>query len=382
MAQSLTKGNIKTTNFVSSPDTRIRFVDPKIYFAQAKIAPIMTLLEKFNRKMQTTSTKVESNEKDLGTPVTTLNGAIDASVTTVNVAAGTGVMFDRNDIILVGNEQMLVTARTTDALTVIRAFGSESAAAALTGAEVVKLSSAYAENATAGVGVTINPLMPFNVTQIHRTPIDLSRTEMQTDRYGQPMGAHKQKLKDAMILHMEGKERAFINGQFKDDTATARRTSRGILRYITTHREDMSSTFTKKKFDSFLKDVMYNGDGNYYLFASGTMLEALNQEVLTNSNMNITPATKQWGLKITDYASPFGDCKIVYHRILSHMLETQYSGCAMLINLDLLTEFYIQKMIVKSNIQANDADGRMDEYLEECCPVLNNEANNGFIYGV
>ena len=98
--------------------------------------------------------------------------------------------------------------------------------------------------------------------------------------------------------------------------------------------------------------------------------------------MNITPATKQWGLKITDYASPFGDCKIVYHRILSHMLETQYSGCAMLINLDLLTEFYIQKMIVKSNIQANDADGRMDEYLEECCPVLNNEANNGFIYGV
>jgi hypothetical protein len=382
MAQSLTKGNIKTTNFVSSPDTRIRFVDPKIYFAQAKIAPIMTLLEKFNRKMQTTSTKVESNEKDLGTPVTTLNGAIDASVTTVNVAAGTGVMFDRNDIILVGNEQMLVTARTTDALTVIRAFGSESAAAALTGAEVVKLSSAYAENATAGVGVTINPLMPFNVTQIHRTPIDLSRTEMQTDRYGQPMGAHKQKLKDAMILHMEGKERAFINGQFKDDTATARRTSRGILRYITTHREDMSSTFTKKKFDSFLKDVMYNGDGNYYLFASGTMLEALNQEVLTNSNMNITPATKQWGLKITDYASPFGDCKIVYHRILSHMLETQYSGCAMLINLDLLTEFYIQKMIVRSNIQANDADGRMDEYLEECCPVLNNEANNGFIYGV
>lgn len=382
MAQSLTKGNIKTTNFVSSPDTRIRFVDPRIYFAQAKIAPIMTLLEKFNRKMKTTSTKVESNEKDLGTPVTTLNGAIDDSVTTVNVAAGTGVMFDRNDIILVGNEQMLVTARTTDALTVTRAFGSESAAAALTGAEVVKLSSAYAENATAGVGVTINPLMPFNITQIHRTPIDLSRTEMQTDRYGQPMGAHKQKLKDAMILHMEGKERAFINGQFKDDTATARRTSRGILRYITTHREDMSSTFTKKKFDSFLKDVMYNGDGNYYLFASGTMLEALNQEVLTNSNMNITPATKQWGLKITDYASPFGDCKIVYHRILSHMLETQYSGCAMLINLDLLTEFYIQKLIVRPNIQANDADGRMDEYLEECCPVLNNEANNGFIYGV
>jgi hypothetical protein len=382
MALNLTKGNIKTTNFVSNPDTKIRFVDPKVYFAQAQIAPLMALLEKFKRKVRATSQKVESNEKDMGTPVTTLNGALDNSATTVNVAAGAGVMFDVNDILLIDDEQFLVTARTTDALTVSRNFGSEGAAAHLDGAEIVKLSSAYAENATSGVGVAINPLMPFNITQIMRTPIDLSRTEMQTDRYGEPEGALKTRLKDAMILHMEAKERAFINGQLKDDTSAARRTCRGVLRYIQTHRESMTGTFTKKKFDSFMKDVMFNGGGNYFLFASGTLLEALNQEVLTNSNMNITPATKEWGLDITNYMSPFGKCKIVYHRVLSHILETVYGGCGMLINLDLLTEFYIQKMIVKSNIQANDADGRKDEYLEECCPVLNNEANNGFIYGV
>jgi hypothetical protein len=98
--------------------------------------------------------------------------------------------------------------------------------------------------------------------------------------------------------------------------------------------------------------------------------------------MNITPATKQWGLKITEYASPFGDLKIVYHRVLSHILEGMYSGCALLINIDLLTEYYIQKQIHRPNIQDNDVDGRKDEYLEECCQVLNNEANNGFIYGV
>jgi hypothetical protein len=127
---------------------------------------------------------------------------------------------------------------------------------------------------------------------------------------------------------------------------------------------------------------MYNGDGNYYSFASGTFLEALHQEVLSNSNMNITPATKQWGLKITEYASPFGDLKIVYHRVLSHILEGMYGGCGPLINIDLLTEYYIQKQIHRPNIQDNDVDGRKDEYLEECCQVLNNEANNGFIYGV
>jgi hypothetical protein len=382
MALNLTKGNIKSDNFSSSPDTRIRFVDPRVHFAQAKIAPITTLLEKMKRKVKADNYKVESNEKDIGTPTTTLNGDINAVTTTVNVAAGTGTMFDKNDVLLIDDEQVLVTARTTDALTVTRNFGSEGNTTHSDGAEIVKLSSAYAENAGSGVGVSINPLMPYNICQIHRTPIDISRTEMQTDRYGEPSGALKTRLRDANILHMEAKERAAIIGQLKNDTSASRRTSRGILRYIQTHRANMAGVFTKQKFDSFLKDVMYNGDGNYYSFASGTFLEALHQEVLSNSNMNITPATKQWGLKITEYASPFGDLKIVYHRVLSHILEGMYSGCALLINIDLLTEYYIQKQIHRPNIQDNDVDGRKDEYLEECCQVLNNEANNGFIYGV
>jgi hypothetical protein len=382
MALNLTKGNIKSDNFSSSPDTRIRFVDPRVHFAQAKIAPITTLLEKMKRKVKADNYKVESNEKDIGTPTTTLNGDINAVTTTVNVAAGTGTMFDKNDVLLIDDEQVLVTARTTDALTVTRNFGSEGNTTHSDGAEIVKLSSAYAENAGSGVGVSINPLMPYNICQIHRTPIDISRTEMQTDRYGEPSGALKTRLRDANILHMEAKERAAIIGQLKNDTSASRRTSRGILRYIQTHRANMAGVFTKQKFDSFLKDVMYNGDGNYYLFASGTFLEALHQEVLSNSNMNITPATKQWGLKITEYASPFGDLKIVYHRVLSHILEGMYGGCSLLINIDLLTEYYIQKQIHRPNIQDNDVDGRKDEYLEECCQVLNNEANNGFIYGV
>jgi len=382
MALKLTKGNIKTTNFVSSPDTRKRYVDPRVFFAQADIAPITALMDKFKRKVKTTNTHPESNEKDLGTPVTSITAALNNSETTVGVAAGTGVMFDINDVLLIDDEQFLVTARTADALTVVRNFGSEGAATHLDAAEVVKLSSAYAENAASGVGVAINPLMPFNACQIHRTPIDLSRTEIQTDRYGEPSGALKTRMKDAMIIHLEGKERAVINGQLKDDTSAARRTSRGILRYIETHRENMLGAFTKKKFDSFLKDVMFNGGGNYYLMASGTLMEALHQEVLTNSNMIITPSTKEWGLDITKYKSPFGSCSIMYHRVLSHILEGRFGGCGMLINLDLLTEYYIQKMVHRPNIQNNDVDGRKDEYLEECCPVLNNEMNNGFIYGV
>ena len=387
MGLNLQKGAQTTSFNNSSPDTRVRFVDPRIFFAQAEIAPLNALMERIKRSVRATSIKPEWVEKDMGTPSTTINGAINDSATTINVAAGTGVMFDVNDIAWIpsatGGEQVLVTDRTTDALAVVRNWGSAGAAAAADGAQIVKLSSSYAENATSGVGVKIKPSMPYNVTQIHRTPIELSRSEMQIKRYERgEKGARQDARRDAMILHLEGVERSFINGDLKEDVSTNRRVAKGLLRYITTHREDMRDSLTKGKFDSFLKDVMFNGGGKYVLAASGSFMEALHAEVLSKSNMNITPATKEWGLDVTRYLSPFGKCDIFYHRILSQMLEDNYGGCAMLLDMSLVTKYYLQKMVLRENIQANDADGRKDEYLEECCAALHNEANHGFIYNV
>jgi hypothetical protein len=389
MALNLQKGAQTTSFNNSSPDTRVRFVDPRIFFAQAEIAPLNALMEKMKRSVRSTSIKPEWVEKDMGTPTTTLNGAIDnqAATTTVNVAAGTGPMFDVNDILWIpsatGGEQMLVTARTTDALTVVRNWGSAGLAAHADGSQIVKLSSSYAEGATSGVGVKIKPSMPYNVTQIHRTPIELTRSEMQIKRYERgEKGARQDARRDAMILHLEGVERSFINGDLKEDVSTNRRVAKGILRYITTNREDLQGSLTKAKFDSFLKDVMFNGGGKYVLAASGTFMEALHAEVLSKSNMNITPATKEWGLDITRYLSPFGKCDVFYHRVLSQMLEDNYGGCAMLLDMSLVTKYYLQKMILRENIQANDADGFKDEYLEECCAALHNEANHGFIFNV
>jgi hypothetical protein len=389
MALNLQKGAQTTSFNNSSPDTRVRFVDPRIFFAQAEIAPLNALMERMKRSVRSASIKPEWTEKNMGTPTTTLNGAIDnqAATTTVNVAAGTGPMFDVNDILWIpsatGGEQMLVTARTTDALTVVRNWGSAGLAAHADGSQIVKLSSSYAEGATSGVGVKIKPSMPYNVTQIHRTPIELTRSEMQIKRYERgEKGARQDARRDAMILHLEGVERSFINGDLKEDVSTNRRVAKGILRYITTNREDLQGSLTKAKFDSFLKDVMFNGGGKYVLAASGTFMEALHAEVLSKSNMNITPATKEWGLDITRYLSPFGKCDVFYHRVLSQMLEDNYGGCAMLLDMSLVTKYYLQKMILRENIQANDADGFKDEYLEECCAALHNEANHGFIFNV
>jgi hypothetical protein len=74
---------------------------------------------------------------------TTLNGAITASQTTITVTSGTGIA--NSDVLVVGTEQMQVTAGGgTTSLTVTRGFNGSKAAAAATGAIVTAYANAFA----------------------------------------------------------------------------------------------------------------------------------------------------------------------------------------------------------------------------------------------
>lgn len=379
MALNILKGAQTTSQ---QTDTLVRFVDPKVFFAQAKIAPVITILQAMKRLVFAPAIKPEWVEEDMGTPTTTLNGGINDSTPTVNVAAGTGVMFDAGDILQIGSEQMLVTARTTDALTVTRNFGSAGAAAHSDAAVILKLGSAYAENATSGVGLRQKSDVVHNYHQIFRTPVQASESEQLVRRYERMGEAWWQKnKKDAFRFHMEAKERAFINGQLKYDSGTDRRTCKGILGYIT-RKEDVSGTFTRAKFEAFIEETMRNGGNNYFLFGTGSFYRAFNTEILGNSAMNISPETKKWGLNLRTYHSVFGEMTLVYHRVMHQILDHLYGGCAMLLDMDLVTEYYLRKTQYKPNIQENDRDGRKDEFIEECCPAVHNPGNHGFIYGI
>ena len=363
-------------------DTLVRYVDPKVFFAQANIAPVVTVLQALKRQQFAPTIKPEWVEEDMGTPTTTLAGGINDSATTVNVAAGTGEMFLANSIIQIGSEQMLVTARSTDALTVVRNFGTAGADAHTENDVIIYLGSAFEEGSGSGNGIRQKSGVVDNYHQIFKTPVEASRTEQRIRRYERMNENWMSKAKKtAFRYHMEAKERAFIAGQKKYDTSAERRTCSGILDYLTT-REDMSSTFTKAKFEAFIEEVMRNGGNNYYLFGTGKFMRTFNTEVLGNSQMNITPETKKFGLNVQEYHSVFGNLTLVYHRVMHQILSELYGGCAMLLDMDLITEYYLDKDQYQTNIQDNDTDGRKDQFLAECCPGVANPSNHGFLWGV
>src|SRR5688572_18240438 len=80
----------------------------------------------------------EQLKNSLGKPTSTLDGFIDAAVTTLDLAAGTGVLFpSTGDFrIRIDNEILIVTARASDTLTVTRGAETTTAAVHLDESEV------------------------------------------------------------------------------------------------------------------------------------------------------------------------------------------------------------------------------------------------------
>ena len=85
---------------------------------------------------ETMALQVGSAAIDAGTDFTTLNGAIDSSVTTVTVTDGTSIPASVGFLIQIDSEQMSVTSKSTNTLTVVRGANGTSQASHNNGAAV------------------------------------------------------------------------------------------------------------------------------------------------------------------------------------------------------------------------------------------------------
>jgi len=376
----VTRG-VQTTNVNTT--TIIRSVNPKTFFLQAKTAPLVAMLKRLKKGSNPKNWKFEWVEKDMGTPLCGLTAAVLVGDATINVEAGAGQMFQINDLIYVPSTGEVIKVAATpaaDAVSVAngRGYGTTAAAAIAADAVICKLSPAWMEGSLSPDALAIDPSMPFNYTQIFKDSAQATRTEVQTDRYDPKNPKMVQRRKEAMILHMESIERAFLFGEIKVDLtgATPRHLTAGIRSFVTTNVQNCNGAFTKDKFEDFLSELFLYGEGNKVLFASASLIKALNKEVLSSSNMTITPATKEWGLDVRRYLSSFGSIDIVYHRLLSLI----HDGYGYALDLDNLEEKALQPTRVKENVAANDYDGFKDEILTETGLEVALEKTHGIIY--
>lgn len=359
---SLATGGIDTLDL--GTDQRKLDVFDKIQLLEPDKSPLVVLLSRL-RRSKAMSPKVEWLE-DFLLPKTTLNTAIDSATdTSIGITAGEGDYFKVGDLIkdIRTGEVMRVTATSANTLTVTRGFSGTAAATAV-GDELLCVGHASAENSNAPQLITTVVANQFNFTQIFRTPFGGSRTVDSSELYG---GNNRSYDRFKMgIEHLKDIETAFFFGLRKEDTVTVSgrplRTLGGVEQFVTTNVTtlDSSGLDSTTDLEDFLRTGFRFGNSSKFLFASALTIQKINElalgKIFTVSKDDV------FGLTIMKYISSHGEVNLIKSKVFE---GPQTKGMAFLVDIENLGYKYMDDTFLRTNIQANDADGWADEFLSE-----------------
>jgi hypothetical protein len=359
------QASINQDRIVVDMSKKISLLKPRVY-------PLTTMLMRLS-KQPTHNTKFEWLEDDLMARWTELDGAITNVATSVSVASGTGSLIAVNDLIKITStgEVMLVTAVSTDTLTVTRGYGTTAAAAAADEADVLIMGNAMAQGSGASAEKYSNTVTQYNYTQIFKTPFATTNTLEAIKLYGDASELARLRMKKG-IEHGESIEYGLLFGERKQDlTGSQPRTTTAGLAYFIQSSGNVAnidtSALTKAEqvsaLNNWMEGLFTYGSDVKVAFCSADMLTWLNgieedKLRIINSDNDAT-----LGLTFTEYQTVHGKVKLVQHPLLVQ----GYASRMYAVDLEELSYRPLNGRDTKlqTNIQNNDEDGRKDQYLTE-----------------
>ena len=363
-----TTGNIQQERRVVDMAKEIALLDPKI-------APFITILKRIKGGGATRvvhSPEFKWLEDDYVATSTTAAATAEAGATAITVADGS--IFRVNDIVKVPatGETMLVTAVSGNNVTVTRSWGDTEAAQIPNAAELLNIGSAMSENSLARARVSTQEVVRSNYTQIFRTPFELSRTEDFSEMYGGKDRAYQRRK--ALAEHKRDIARAIYFGEKAAGvdavTGAPKRTMGGLIEAIKkdglTHGFSANGTeLTYANFNANVaKRVFEHGSDEKLLVCGGKLAAAIDSWDIGAARGDMG-ADKTYGVHVTKLITSYGILDVVYDPLLTG--ET-YGGYGLVLDMDNIRYAHLAGSDTKlrTNIQPNDQDGVMDEYLTEC----------------
>jgi len=106
----------------------------------------------------------------------------------------------------------------------------------------------------------------------------------------------------------------------------------------------------------------YSSGGPKTLFCGGIILQALNE--IARGQIVMKPLAKSYGMQIGSWVTPFGSINIIHNPLF----VADYAGYAFLLDLNCFRYRYMNDRDTKlyTNVQGNDVDGIVDQYVTEC----------------
>jgi len=251
-------------------------------------------------------------------------------------------------------------------ITATRAFGTTAAAAGAANDGIFIIGNVSEEGAGARNVNATESEKESNYTQIFKTTIAVTNTEKEAKLYGGPDLPYQRGKK--ATEHALAIEQAFWFGEKKSTTGTMgkpKKATGGVLEFIlsgNSYIQNQGGPLTAPDMNTFLREAFTYGNSNKVLMAGGMVLQAVNE--IARGQVITKTGDTTYGVKVSEWMTPFGSINIVHNPLFIG----DYSGYAFLLDMECFKYRYMNNRDTKleTNIQANDADGEVDQYITEC----------------
>ena len=317
----------------------------------------------------------------------TCTAAAAQTPTVVGAGSSSGYIFTAGDVILnarTGERMIVGTVAATTITLATRSVGGTVAAAWADGDGIYIIGNVNEENSGARNVNTTKISPETNYTQIFKQSIAVTGTAKESGQYG-PNDLKYQRAKKG-TEHALQIEKAFWFGEKGADTGGTqghpRRTTGGILEFIeagNSYVQNQGGILTAPDFNTFLREgFTYNSGGPKTLFCGGVVLQAINEIARGQSVMK--PLANSYGMQIGSWVTAFGKINIIHNPLFVE----DYSGYGFLLDLDCFRYRYMNNRDTKlyTNVQANDVDGQVDQYVTECGLERNQASLCALIKGI
>lgn len=389
MAQTVIRAAESTENIPSG--RRVRDVVNELSRLDPDIAPLTQILQ-LSRSASAQDPKFEWGEKDLEARWDAVNGTTGTGTSIVVDNSEYFSVYDVVQVVRTG-ELIRVTAVTTstDTLTVARGVGSTSTAAVADNDDLLIVGNAYPEGSLSGTPKSHTETMPYNYTEITRTPAGVTGTEMNSTSY---FGDARSRLRmEKGQMHKIDLERTAHFGQRNIDTTSTDNPVRytgGLYYFFGTAANvtDVSSTgtLTMPTLETFLQSVFqHTGSSESRLLLAAPAVISI-FDLLGASRIQTTSGEETFGMKVKTWLTSHGTLNIVKDRLLENGPTSGqgYGGEAWALDIKRLRLRYLSNRNTKflEDIHANDYDGVKDEYLTEAGWEMKNPLLHGRLTGV
>lgn len=340
----------------------------KIALLQPEATPLITFLKRAKGNTEAANNpKFNWMEDDLGARWDAINAAAGYANNITAIVVDNAVYFSAGDVVKVPRtgEVMLVTAVNigTQTLTVARGFGVTAAADLVDNDPLVIIGNANQEGSGTREIKTTKEIEVFNYTQIFKTPFGVTNTQNASAMYGGNDLSYQQKKKG--IEHMVDISRGFYFGEKKEDTSSGKpqRTTGGLFSLLTKNKYDAGGQLTQSEFDQNISEVAFRyGSSEKLMLCSARLLSVINGWAM--GKLEVRQGEGTFGLNVTKYVTPFGVLNLVYEPLFEGAI---YGGYGVVLDVENIKYRPLKgrDTSLETNIQANDADERKDQYLTE-----------------